>query len=293
MGRSEVNRFEEHRSEGLARQRANEHDAALAAFDLAHRQAPDESSKTLVSINKAFSLIQLGEIGAPEVKALPSIVLRRQNDEHVAQAAYWLALRFRTEGNIERARSYAAIALESSAVAGREDWRVPALNELANLEMLDSEFEAASAHYRELLAITPEENLFQRYFLLQNLGYTEIVGGNPKAGIPLLHEAIALARGEEAEGWVAESYVDLCLGYLDIGEPATAVRWGMLGLESTSEDRLLRNAHYLLGEANVHLGNYEKAEEHFDHLCSWYPEFPQLKNLLYALDLRKVINWKL
>lgn len=59
------------------------------------------------------------------------------------------------------------------------------------------------------------------------------------------------------------------------------------------EDRQIRNAHYLLGEVAYTEGDIEAAEHHFDQLAHYYPDFPQLRNLLFAIDLRKIVNFKL
>jgi hypothetical protein len=41
------------------------------------------------------------------------------------------------------------------------------------------------------------------------------------------------------------------------------------------------------------VGDVEAAEEHFDELARFYPQFRHLKSLLFAIDLRSMINLKL
>ena len=65
------------------------------------------------------------------------------------------------------------------------------------------------------------------------------------------------------------------------------------GLEIATENRQVRNAHYLLGEVAFKKGDQGAAEWHFEQLGTHYPDFPNLKNVLMALDLRKVVNFKL
>ena len=105
--------------------------------------------------------------------------------------------------------------------------------------------------------------------------------------------AVELMRSSGAEGYAAESYLDLCLGYLDLDDLENARRFGELGLETATEVRQVRNAHYLLGEVALKAADVERAEFHFEHLAKHYPDFANLKNLLYALDLRKMVNFKL
>lgn len=286
-------RVEQLRQQGLALQRSNRHQDAIATFAEARTLSNDANERELIDINSAFSRISTGDLEASEVRGLPAIVMARHVTDHVIQAAYWLALKNRIEGDISRASRYATIALDSIEGSEREEWRVALMNEVANLQMLDSRFEEAKAGYLELLNISDDSDHFSRFFLLQNLGYTEILSGNPQRGVDLIHQAIATAGNSEESGYLAESWIDLCLGYLELEDYREARTWGELGLESATSDRQIRNAHYLLGEVTYHLGDLESAEEHFEHLCKHYPDFPHLKNLLYALDLRKVVNWKL
>jgi TolA-binding protein len=91
----------------------------------------------------------------------------------------------------------------------------------------------------------------------------------------------------------ADSLIDLCYGYIDLGDYAKAMRHGEAALELATEPRQVRNAHYLLGEAAYKMDDHDAAEYHFDELCRFYPEFRNLKSLLFAIDLRSMVNLKL
>ena len=65
------------------------------------------------------------------------------------------------------------------------------------------------------------------------------------------------------------------------------------GLKLAVDPRQIRNAHYLLGEAFYKAGNIPAAEYHFGELGRFYPQFQNLTNLLFAIDLRRVVNFKL
>jgi hypothetical protein len=41
------------------------------------------------------------------------------------------------------------------------------------------------------------------------------------------------------------------------------------------------------------MGDVDAAEEHFEQLARFYPQFRHLKSLLFAIDLRSMINLKL
>ena len=51
--------------------------------------------------------------------------------------------------------------------------------------------------------------------------------------------------------------------------------------------------HYLLGEVAYKMGDISLAEFHFDKLAAFYPDFRHLKSLLFAIDLRSMVNIKL
>ena len=93
--------------------------------------------------------------------------------------------------------------------------------------------------------------------------------------------------------YVAEAYIDLCFGYLGLENLERARHFGDAALELATESRQIRNAHYLLGEVAYKTGDIELAEFHFDKLAAFYPDFRHLKTLLFAIDLRAMVNLKL
>src|SRR5205807_7393689 len=93
--------------------------------------------------------------------------------------------------------------------------------------------------------------------------------------------------------YLAEAYIDLCFGYLGLNNLERASHYGEAALKSATESRQIRNAHYLLGEVAYKMGDIELAEFHFDKLAAFYPEFRNLKSLLFAIDLRSMVNLKL
>jgi tetratricopeptide (TPR) repeat protein len=285
---------EELRQQGLALARANELEAALESFDAALSAAEEEEVRELVTINKADVLFRL-ERNAPELNQLARIVMRRGNLRNVALAAYLLQRKFRNEGDFRKAAMYARISLEAAQELEHTGWTSAALVALGNIAVYDSQPEEAIGYYEKalpLLGATDEERVTLA-FAVQNLGYCCLMTARTTEGVRLLHEAVELMKGSGAEGFAAESYLDLCLGYLDLDDLSRAKEFGELGLERATEVRQVRNAHYLLGEVALKAGEVASAEFHFEHLARHYPDFPNLKNLLYALDLRKMVNFKL
>jgi len=289
-----LDRAEALRQEGLALLRNNDPEQAITRFEAAIDVATDDVQVELIRINKSFADISLQRT-TPEVQDLPKIVFRRRSQKHVLLAAYNLMYKFRLEQNYERARFYGNVALEAAEQDGDLNWTPEILIQLGNICVFDSLTSEALDRFNEVLALVADdpEKILTRAAATQNVGYCLLLEGEPRRGVERIHEAIALMHEADTFLFLAESHIDLCLGYLELGELETARHYGELGLAEATEHRQVRNAHYLLGEVAYKRGDMDDAEKHFSILASDYPEFPHLKNLLLAIDLRSMVNWKL
>jgi len=119
-----------------------------------------------------------------------------------------------------------------------------------------------------------------------------MISGETHEGVRLLHRVLDVID-EVPQHVKSDTYLDLCYGYLDLEEYDKARSYGELALQFAWEERQVRNAHYLIGEAAYKTGDLEAAEEHFEELARFYPQFRHLKSLLFAIDLRSMINLKL
>ncbi|HEY0593607.1 MAG TPA: hypothetical protein VGF40_17680 [Thermoanaerobaculia bacterium] len=291
---------DELRREGLRLYYASALDEALPYFDRALAIADDGETRDLLTIHKASVHVAL-QLSTPEVQALPAIIMRRRPLRGLA--AYHLATKFENEKDYARARFYLDIALEAATDAADHRLRVVTTIDLGNLCVYDSRpaeaieyYDAALALLQDgtvLAAVSEKEAQLWAAFATQNLGYCRVIGETPADGIPLLHRAIEMLDACEGHAYTAESNLDLCLGYLELGQLEQARFHGEIGLRDATEDRQIRNAHYLLGEVAYTLGDIEGAQHHFDQLAQYYPDFPNLRNLLFAIDLRKIVNFKL
>ena len=293
---SELNsRIEELRQQALEKVRTEEFDVALALYDEALGLADDdEEVHELVTINKANALIAAERTG-PEVKALPMILMRRRTSQHTFLSAYALMYTHRLTGESKRAIFYGQIALEAAIQADQSYWRLGALNELGLVYEVDSQFPKAVECFEQALALLDtvdgvEEHSFSHVAILGNLGYNKILVGETKEGLRLLHSIVDRIRTPSAK---SDAYIELCFGYGNLEQYETARHHGEMGLEFACEPRQVRNAHYLLGEAAYKMGDVEAAEQHFEELARFYPQFRHLKSLLFAIDLRSMLNLKL
>ena len=284
--------MEDLRQAGLAAVREHEFEAALAHYDAALALATDDESTDLVTINKADALIALERMG-PEVLQLPRIIMRRRNPRHVCLAAYALQYKHRVEGDFKRALFYGQLALQAAEELHDLAYKRAVLVDLGNVYEMDSEIVKAIESFEAALTLIPEDQEIHRRsrgYTLENLGYCRLLNNEIPEGISLILKAIPYLDDEVG---LAEAYIDLCYGYLESHDLDQAMFYGKAGLRLAVEDRQVRNSHYLLGEVACKRGDMETAENHFDELARYYPNFRNLKSLLFAIDLRAMVNLKL
>ena len=291
---SQTNRIEELRQEARARLRQGDYEQALEVYDEALALAEDDETRELVSINKADAMIALERTG-PEVHALPRVIMRRTNPRHVYLAAYALQYKHRLENDFKRALFYGQLALRTADEASEPSWRRIVLLELGNIYELDSQIPRAIECFEEALTIGGEsidnKDLdLSRGYALENLGYCMMLQGKIDEGMELIRMALDLLSDPTG---MAEAYIDLCFGNLEKEELEQARFFGEAGLKVAKDPRQIRNAHYLLGEVAYKSGDTERAEFHFEELARFYPQFRNLKSLLFAIDLRGMVNLKL
>jgi len=287
-------RVEELRQSALSRVRMGDYDEALGLYDQALALASDEEIRELVTINKADAMIALERSG-PEVHELPRVIMRRRSVRHVYLAAYALQYKYRLENDLKRAMFYGQLALRTAEEANEASWRRIVLLELGNIYELDSQIPTAIRCFEESLAIAGEsrENRdrdLSHAYAIENLGYCKLLEGKIDDGLAYIHEALELLADPIGR---AEACVDLCFGYLELNQFQKAIFYGESALDIAKDPRQIRNSHYLLGEACYKSGDTDGATQHFDELSKFYPQFRNLKNLLFALDLRSMVNLKL
>jgi len=285
---------EQLRQLALTRARSEQFDEALALYDEALTLTDNDEARELITINKADAMIASGRSG-PEVQSLPAVLMRRRNLHHTFLAAYALMFLHRTESNIRRAIVFGETALRAANEADEAFWKLAALNDLGICYEIDSQFAKAIECLDQALALTsiisdPAERKFSETAILQNLGYNKLLVGETLDGLEIIHRVLDVI---EVPSSIPDSYIDLCYGYLELRDFEKARHYGEIGLEFAIEPRQVRNAHYLLGEAAYEMGDIEAAESHFDELTKFYPQFRNLKKLLFAIDLRSMVNLRL
>lgn len=270
-------------------------DAALAAYDAGLSVVEDDETRELLTIRKAEALIAAGRDGA-EIAALPMIVMRRRTPYHVYLAAYTLMRKFsEEEDNRRRALFYGELACKAADELGTPLQRISAMNGLGVVLVVDSRFrDAIEIFDRALAVIALHKHDDAQIAALQpivfgNLGGAKVLCGETEEGVRILNAVLPFM---DEDYLVAEVCLDLACGYLDRNDLAEAEMHARRALELADLRRQVRNAHFLLGEICVRGNRYDEADQHFDAVAAMYPEFRNVKQLLVAVDLSAVVNWK-
>jgi tetratricopeptide (TPR) repeat protein len=268
--------------------------AAIEVYGRALDVAVCDEVRELITIRKAEALIATDAEGA-EVSALPGIVMRRRSPRHVYLAAYTLMRRFAEANDRQRALFYGQIASAAADELGEPLARANVLNGLGVSHVAESQFPAgidAFDHALAIIARAPEHDdrvRALRPVVLGNLGGAKIVSGDTEDGIRMVAAALPDLNADDL---IAEACLDLCFGYVELEKYETAEEYGERGLELAVTRRQVRNGHHLLGEICVRTNRYAEADRYFDVVAGYYPEFKNVKQLLVAVDLCSVVNWK-
>lgn len=268
-------------------------DSAIDAYDCAAAMAASDETRELITIRKAEALIASEREGS-EVAALPGIVMRRRSPRHVYMAATVLMRRFVEADDRRKAIFYGEIARGAVNEMSDAFARATVLNHLGITLITDSQFAPAIEVLHEALqaiaSVTEREEAHSlRAVILGNLGGAQILGGDTAAGIAVL-ESVLPEMDEQY--LVAEVCLDLCFGYLELERHDIAELYGRRALDLATVKRQVRNANHLLGEICLRTDRYDEADRFFDVVAGYYPDFKNVKQLLVAVDLCAVVNWK-
>ena len=278
---------------GLQLMWKGEIDSAIEHYDRASGLAESEETRDLITIRKAEALIA-SERDGKEIAALPMIVMRRRSPRHVYMASAVLMRRYTEADDRQRAIFYGEIAREAATDLDPFA-RATVLNHLGITLVADSQFDQAIAALDEALAAMAvldcslDEHRSLLAAIVGNLGGAKVLSGDYADGVRLLD--MALDKLEDEYGTV-EAWLDLCFAHLELGNYEEAERYGRRALESAEVKRQIRNANHLLGELCLRTERYDESDAFFDVVAGFYPDFKNVKQLLVAVDLSAVVNWK-
>lgn len=268
---------------------------AIRLYDEGLQIAENDEVAELITIGKAEALIAADRDGA-EIQKLPQIVMRRRSPRHVYMAAGVLMRRYNEAEDRKRALFYGEIARDAAKEHGEPLPYASVLNVYGIVLTSDSRFNDACIAFEEAIVtlgtVQPAttSTVTLRASIIGNLGGAKIMADDFEEGIYLINTALPDLTSEYAK---AEACGDLCLGYMQLERYEEAEYYGREALDLACVARQSRNANHLLGELMVRTGRHDEAEDFFDVVAGYYPEYgSRVRELLMSVDLLKVVNWK-
>jgi tetratricopeptide (TPR) repeat protein len=246
--------------------------------------------------NLAAVLVELER--TDEVKQqLRGMLLKNRDPGTRFLAAYTLSRAYEVEHNTDKALFYARIANRHAHEVGQDDALSSSHNRLGSLLVATSDFAAAEPELRQALALTPERPLgVRRAAALDNLGYCCVVTGRVREGFRALFESVRICRRLGARRLEMHPRISLAYAYLQLDRFDAAQRHAASGLalaEEFEQRAQIKYALFILAEAEKLSGNPLAARHHYLRLQEdYYPDSPQVSDLLLFLDVQSLINIK-
>lgn len=270
---------------------------ALELLDRARELARSSGDRDLIDLatcNRSAVAIELGEREVPRTE-LRAILGRDTSRANECLAAYQLARSFELEKSFKKGLFYARLAGERATENGVPvEYRASALNLLGNILLAESREAEAVRAYEAALGLMPVDDLVRRASVLGNLGYCRALQSRHGEALSLLYAALRTLKRRGARHYCASVHIDLCFTHLESGRLDLARRHGELALdlaENFGDDDAARNALYLLGEIAMLAGDSDGAWRRFDELQRrFYAEGPDIRHVLMAVDVRRLVN---
>ena len=277
---------------------AGDYERALSLYEdglALARSWKDRDLEDLFTCNRATTLLEMDRQDF-DLSGLKEILLRSPTSPNGVLAAYASAHAHEVRGEFSRATFYAQAALQKSRDLGLEEWTAASMNLLANLELRESRFESAKTLFEEALGRLEErgDGLSREGAVISdNLGYCHIAMDRVEVGLPYVQRSISLLDSLGARQAMDYPCLDLCFAMLKLEKLDQGESWGIralgLGNEFGRQD-VVKNSHYLLAEIYSTMGRGDRADEHYEALANYYPDFPALKHYLHQISLTGMLN---
>lgn len=243
--------------------------------------------------NRAQILIELGD-GDSVLAPLRQVLNHSRETETSFRAAYGLARAYDLKGDRSKAYFYAGIARGHARTDGNPEFIRWSHNLYGCLLLAESRFDEARAELETALATQSSVAVWEA-FVQDNLGYCYVVLGRYQEGLRLLYRSIWTLR--RAPGGLHRfPRLALCYAHLELGHLPRAERHGRAALAAADDqgDReTAKMALYLLGEIGKQNGDVALARAFFAMLqLRFYPDQPQLADVLLQVDARRMVNLK-
>ena len=297
-GMQAESRYEQLRSRGLRLFSEGRLEEAKESLQAALREAQGALATEVVErawCNVCAVSTELGDTGEP-VNRLGRILLQSRDRANRRFAAYHLARAYQLRCDVKKALFYARIAKEHAEELASAEWVAASQNQIGLLLIGNSQFAEASAELRGGLSTEPSISPLLRALLEDNLGYALAVGGDLEGSFKVLYRSLKTIRRMNARFYELAPRLSLSFAHLEADKPRWALRHGakayLLARRSKSKNGT-KIALFLLGEAAKQLGRDLDARRYFLRMQEkFYPEQPDLTDLLLVIDARSLVNLK-
>jgi len=289
--------FDELRAEGKNAAEEGRLSDALRLYQACAERAEalgDRDLADLALCNRCAIEISLGRHEGL-IRDLREILSRSTDRLNRLVAAYNLARIYERRNDVRKGLLYTRIARGEHQKCSPPSayWEAILHNQEGSFLLLESRFDEAAEQYRLALRADPQMAESRLAVAWLNLGYCCLVLGDHRQGFELVYRSLRIHRRFALLKEQMLAHLDLCYGLLEIGRHRPARRHGAKALalaERIGDPFGLKNALYLLGEAEHLLGDDDEARACFDRLQVLFPDAPFLSDLLMAVDLRQMLN---
>lgn len=256
------------------------------------RALGDPATEDRAFCNLAVVRIELGERDGvlPDLRKL----LMRSNDPATAYlAAYNVARAYELEKRYDKGLFYARQALDRACQLKNPAWEASAHNFVGNLFLAQSQVSEAIQQYEAALERIDGKPGIPLGRVLDNLGYCRALQGRQQESFSFLYRSWRILRRYRAREAMVSLHLDLAFTHLEVDRARTALRHAAAAYRLAGQlgDRQgTKNALFLLGESANMVGRIEEARYYFSELQEFYPELPSVTDLLFYVDVRKMIN---
>ncbi len=292
-----LTRYEHLRRQGERAVQEGRLEEALGCLEEALELAEGHGDRRLIHLafceRSAVALELRRETGIK--RQLGQILLLNCEPEINHRAAYNLARAHDLAKDFSKALFYARIAYKNAKESSPERLAL-SHNQIGNLLVAESRFAEATEHFEKALALLPPTPSLRRALALDNVGYCYVIQGRRKRGFRALFQSLRMLGRLGATSFEAGPRGSLSFAYIEVGKYRAAIRHGARALaiaEQAGNQEWVKNCLFLLGEAAKLQGEQFAAYDYFTRLQeTYYPEAPQLPQMLLFLDVRKMINLK-
>jgi tetratricopeptide (TPR) repeat protein len=274
---------------GRARLHEAQFDAAHDLFSRAEAAAVDDAGREMAAIMRA-SVPVLQEQRDADLSVFRQNILRRRSPLHVLRACYYLFIGLIDRHADEDAARYLKIMREAAAEVADPIWIARAYDAAASVESrLGKHAEAIELSDVAVAAALelPEsaEVTLVRVMALHNRAYNLLAAGRHDEAYEAAMLALPIAEATSYPTATRECLMTLAFASLGRGDLGDAERYARDAEPYARGQRAERYVHYVLGAVAHRRGDVEEAELHFEKLRQFYPDVPNLTEMLLSTDL--------